>query len=174
MRLFAYAVAAALVVSLSLAGPAKAQPASPDAQGDLVQVALTDKQVQGFILVTPDINKITEKLQGDPDKKTLTQLDALAKKGGFASFDDYQTVAANIGMVIQGIDPQTKKFGDPKAAIQAQIAEVQADKKMKPAEKKEALEGLKQSLQEIQPIKYQGNIALVEANYDKLAPLVQD
>jgi hypothetical protein len=58
--------------------------------------------------------------------------------------------------------------------IQAQIAEVQADKKMKPAEKKQALEELNQSLKDVQPIKNQGNIALVEKNYDKIAPLMQE
>ena len=77
-------------------------------------------------------------------------------------------------MVMQGIDPKTKKFGDPKAMMQAQIAQLQADKKMKPAEKKEALAELNQALKDIQPIKNQGNIALVEKNYDKIAPLMQE
>jgi hypothetical protein len=163
----AAAIAAALFISF--AGVARAQQdAAPQ------QIALTDKQIQGFITATPEIAKITEKLQAEPDKKTQAQLDAIAKKGGFASFDEYGTVSANIGMVMQGIDPKTKKFGDPKAMIQAQIAEVQADKKMKPAEKKQALEELNQSLKDVQPIKNQGNIALVEKNYDKIAPLMQE
>ena len=58
--------------------------------------------------------------------------------------------------------------------IQAQIKEVQADKKMKAAEKKEALAELNQALKEVEPIKNQGNIALVEKNYDQLAKLMQD
>src|SRR3954471_8483201 len=162
----AAAIAACLLVSF--AGAAGAQDAAP------AQIALTEQQVQGFITATPPISKITAKLQAEPDKKTQAQLDALAKKGGFASFDEYGTVSANISMVMQGIDPKTKKFGDPKAMIQAQIAELQADKKMKPAEKKQALEELNQALTEIQPIKNQGNIALVEKNYDKIAPLMQE
>jgi len=155
--------------------PKQAQPpqAQPAQEGP-PQIALTDKQVQGFITATPEINKITEKLQAEPDQKTQAQLDALAKKAGFASFDEYETVSANISMVMQGIDPKTKKFGDPKALIQAQIAEVQADKKMKPAEKKQALEELKQSLAEVQPIKNQGNIGLVEKSYDQIAKLMQE
>ena len=68
------------------------------------------------------MRKIIEKLQAEPDQKTQAELEALAKKAGFSSSDDYGTVSANIGMVMQGIDPQTKKFGDPKAMIQAQIA----------------------------------------------------
>jgi hypothetical protein len=161
------AIAAALFVTLAGAASAQDAPAP-------TQIALTDQQVQGFITATPQIAKITAKLQAEPDKKTQAQLDAIAKKGGFASFDEYGTVSANIGMVMQGIDPKTKKFGDPKAMIQAQITEVQADKKMKPAEKKEALDELNQSLKDVQPIKNQGNVALVEKNYDKIAPLMQE
>jgi hypothetical protein len=149
--------------------PQQAQPAEEGPP----QIALTEQQVQGFVTATPDISKITSKLKAEPDKKTQAQLDALAKKGGFASYEEYDTVAANISMVMQGIDPQTKKFGDPKAMIQAQIAQVQADKKMKPAEKKQALEELNQAVNEVQPIKNQGNIVLVEKNYDQLAKLMQ-
>jgi hypothetical protein len=150
--------------------PAAKQPAEPAAPQ---QIALTEQQVQGFITATPEISKITANLQADPDQKTMAQLEDLAKKGGFANYDEYETVAFNIGMVMQGIDPKTKKFGDPKALIQAQIKEVQADKTMKPAEKKEALAELQQSLKDLQPIKNQGNIALVEKNYDKIAALMQ-
>jgi hypothetical protein len=169
MKTIVRAAAIAAAMFVSFAGVARAQQdAAPQ------QIALTDKQIQGFITATPEIAKITEKLQAEPDKKTQAQLDAIAKKGGFAGFDEYGTVSANIGMVMQGIDPKTKKFGDPKAMIQAQITELQADKKMKPAEKKEALTELNQALKDVQPIKNQGNIALVEKNYDKIAPLMQE
>lgn len=160
------------------APPPPAKQAQPPQQAPAEQappqIALTDKQVTGFISATPAINKITEKLQGEPDQKTQAQLEDLAKKAGFASFEEYETVSANIAMVMQGIDPNTKKFGDPKAMIQAQINEVNADKKMKPAEKKQALEELNQALKDVQPIKNQGNIALVEKNYDQLAKLMQE
>ena len=169
MKTVVRAAAIAAAFFISFAGIASAQQdAAPP------QIALTDQQVQGFITATPEITKITEKLQAEPDKKTQAQLDAIAKKAGFASFDEYGTVSANVSMVMQSIDPKTKKFGDPKAMMQAQIAQLQADKKMKPAEKKEALAELNQALKDIKPIKNQGNIALVEKNYDKIAPLMQE
>jgi hypothetical protein len=153
--------------------PAAKQAPAPEPSGPQ-QVALTEKQVEGFIAVTPELNKVTEKLQGEPDQKTQAEIDAIVKKGGFASFDEYGDVAANIAMVMQGIDPNTKKFGDPKAMIQAQIKEVQADKKMKAAEKKEVLAELNQSLKDVQPIKNRGNIALVEKSYEQIAKLMQE
>ena len=89
------AVAAVMFVSFAGIASAQQQEAAPP------QIALTDQQVQGFVSATPEITKITEKLQAEPDKKT-------------------------------------------------------------------------QALKEVQPIKNQGNIALVEKNYDKIAPLMQE
>jgi hypothetical protein len=178
------AVAAALCVSFAgvaaaqqkmAPGPAAAPPAAAPAQEAAApQIALTEQQVQAFIVATPEITKITEKLQGEPDQKTQAQLEGVIKKAGLKGMEEYEAVSANVSMVMQGIDPQTKKFGDPKVMLQKQIAEVQADKKMKPAEKKEALAELNQAIKDVQPIKNQGNIALVEKNFDKIAPLMQE
>lgn len=158
-------IAAAAVAFVLVCGPAAAQAPT--------QIALTEKQVQNYIAAQPEITKITEKLQAEPDKKTQAQLDAIAKKNGFANYGEYDDVSSNIGMVIQGIDPKTKKFGDPKAMIQAQIAEVNADKTMKPAEKKQALDDLNEQMKNLEPIKNKGNIALVEKYYDKIAATMQ-
>lgn len=178
------ALAAAVVVSFAGAAlaqqkaPAKAAAPAPAAapaqEAAAPQIALTEQQVQAFITATPEITKITAKLQAEPDQKTQAQLDGIVKKAGLKDMDEYGVVSANVSMVLQGIDPQTKKFGDPKAMMQKQIAEIQADKKMKPAEKKEALAELNQALKDVQPIKNQGNIALVEKNFDKIAPLMQE
>jgi hypothetical protein len=157
----AMAIAAALFVSF--AGAASAQAPT--------QIALTDKQVQNYIAAQPAVSKITAKLQGEPDKKTQAQLDAIVKKAGFSGYGEYDDVSSNISMVMLGIDDKTKKFGDPKANLQAQIAEVQADKKMKPAERKQTLDDLNEQLKNLEPIKNQGNIALVEKYYDKLSAL---
>jgi len=182
------AAAIALAFFLPLTGVASAQPKqappakgapppaqqAPQADQAAPQIALTDKQVSGFIAATPEMNKITAKLTAEPDQKTQAQLNGLAAKAGFKDFEEYEIVQANIAMVMQGVDPQTKKFGDPKKMIQAQIDEVNADKKMKPADKKQALDELNQELKNVQPIKNQGNIALIEKNYDALAKLMQE
>ena len=161
MRLHFRAVAVAAVMLIALAGAASAQGTN--------QIALTEKQVQSYIAAQPAVTPITEKLQGEPDKKTQAQLDAIVKKNGFANFQEYDDVAANIFMVLQGIDPKTKKFGDPKAMLQSQIAEVQAEKTIKPAEKKQIVDDLNEQIKNLEPIKNKGNIALVEKYFDKLS-----
>ena len=52
----------------------------------------------------------------------------------------------NISLVLSGFDPATKKYVGAEAVIKAQIAQVQADKKMSAKDKKEALADLNEAL----------------------------
>ncbi len=151
---------------------AQNQPAgAPDEP--MKQIALTEAQIQSYIAAAADIEPVLDKVpqsdSGQPDAKVLTQLDAAAKKHQFASFEDYQDVAANIGMVMDGVDPQTKKYVGADVMLKKQIAEVQADAKMPAADKKQALAELNEALKSAEPVKNAGNIDLVIKSYDKLA-----
>ena len=123
------------------------------------------------------MDPITAKLQPNakPDPKVIAQLEGVAKKNGFASYDEYNNVMDNIGLVFAGIDPATKKYVGPEAVIKSQIAEVQADKKMSPKDKKAALDDLNMALKDPGPaVQNKGNIDLVVKNYDKLLPIMGD
>jgi hypothetical protein len=164
------------VVSTGAFAQAKMAPA-PSAQPQqapppVKQMALTDKQIQGVLSSSKDMDAITDKLpeNAKPDPKVTAQLEAIAKKNGFASFDEYNDVTDNIGMVMAGFDPTTKKYIGNEAVIKAQIAQVQADKKMSPKDKKEALADLNDALKSpAPPIANKGNIDLVTKYYDQLA-----
>jgi hypothetical protein len=157
---------------------APAQGAAPAAQPPAVkQMALTDKQIDGVIAAAKDMDALLEKMpqNGKPDPKFPPQFEATAKKYGFASYDEYNNVVDNIGLVMGGIDPATKKYVGAAAVIRAQIAQVQADKKMSAKDKKEALDDLNQALKSPEPtIENKGNIDLVVKNYDKLAAIMGD
>ena len=99
----------------------------------------------------------------------MAALDAAAKKHAFASFDDFQDVGANIGLVMDGIDPDTKKYVGAEAMLKKQIAEVQADAKTPAADKKQALAELNDALKSVEPLKNAGNADLVLKYYDKLS-----
>ncbi|WP_027580418.1 hypothetical protein [Bradyrhizobium sp. Ai1a-2] len=157
------------------APPAKQPPQAAPAQQEqpqLKQIALTDKQIEGALAATKEMEPITAKLPDDakPDPKIIAQLDAIAKKNGFANYDEYNTVVDNISLVLGGFDPQTKKYVGPEAVIKSQIAQVQADKKMSAKDKKEALADLNEALKSPQPaVENKGNIDLIVKYYDKLA-----
>ena len=158
--------------------PAPAQAAPPPGQPPaLKQMALTDKQIQGVLAAQKDLDAITAKLPDNapPDAKVTAQLDAVAKKNGFASYDEYNDVIDNISLVLGGFDPATKKYVGSEAVIKAQIAQVEADKKMSAKDKKEALADLNEALKAPVPaIENKGNIDLVGKYYDKLADALGD
>jgi hypothetical protein len=177
-----FAAVLAIVSSSGALAQAKqappAQAAPPPAQQVAVkQMALTDKQIDGVLAAQKDMDAITAKLpeNAKPDPKIIAQLEEVAKKSGFASYDEYNNVVDNISLVLSGFDPATKKYVGTETVIKAQIAQVQADKKMSPKDKKEALADLNEALKSpLPPIENKGNIDLVTKYYDKLADALGD
>ena len=172
---------AGLAVSFGVlsSGPVLAQ-AKPDAPAQaappagqppqLKQIALTDKQIDGVLASQKEMDAIIDKLPNNAPPDATAQLEAVAKKHGFASLDEYSTVTDNISLVMGGVDPQTRKYVGSDALIKQQIADVQADKKMKAEDKKHALEGLKMAQKaKVPEVENKGNIDLVIKNYDKLS-----
>jgi len=156
-------------------GKEQAVPAAQEQPPAIKQIALTDKQIDAVLASQKDMDAITDKLpeNAQPDPKVIAQLDGVAKKHGFASYDDYNIVVDNISLVLGGIDPMTKKYVGAEAVIKSQIGLVEADTKMNAAEKKQALENLNMALKAKEPaIENKGNIDLVVKYYDKLAALL--
>jgi len=178
MRAFIRPFATALTIAGLAAALSAFSVNSAQAQGQagaapppLKQIALSEKQIEGAIAAQKDMNPITEKMQENskPDPKVMAQLEAIAKKNGFASYDEFGTVMDNIGLVLGGVDPATKKYVGSEAVIKSEIAQVQADKKMSAADKKQALDDLNAALKSPEPpVQNKGNIDLVVKYYDKL------
>jgi hypothetical protein len=191
LLLIALAVTAAALFAVAAADPALAQakqqpapakqaaptPPQPAAPA-LKQIELTEKQIEQLLAAQKEMDAVTDKLPEStadkPDPKLQAQLEGIAKKNGFASFDDYGTVYDNVSLVMSGIDPKTKAFIEPPEALKKQIAAVQADSKIPAKEKKAILDDMNDALKTLEPVKYPGNVALVTKYYDRLAALMQD
>jgi cell division protein FtsB len=129
------------------------------------QIQLTEKQVLGYIAAQKEMPA-----SENPDAKAKAQMESVAKKNGFASFAEFEDVAANISMIVDGIDPKTKAFTEPLDGLKKEIAEVQADKSMPAKDKQAALKELNEALKTAQPVQFRGNIELVKKYFDKLQP----
>lgn len=154
--------------------PAAGQAAQPPAPK---QTALTEKQIEAVLAAKKDFDALADKMPDNvpSDQKGLAQLDAVAKKNGFANYAEYATVADNISLVLAGTDPSTKKYVGAEAVLKARIASVQADKKMSADDKKEALAELNGALKSPPPaVTIKANIDLVSKYYDKLAAALAD
>jgi hypothetical protein len=174
MSITAISTGSALAQAKQQMAPSQAAP-PPGQPPALKQMALTDKQIEGVLAAQKDMDAITAKLPDNtkPDPKVIAQLDGVAKKNGFAGYDEYNVVLDNISLVLAGFDPATKKYVGSDAVIKAQIAQVQADKKMAAKDKKDALAELNAALKAPEPpIENKGNIDLVAKYYDRLAAIM--
>jgi hypothetical protein len=143
------------------------------------QVVLTDKQIEGVLASQKEFDAIAEKTPeataDKPDPKTAAQFDAVAKKYGFASYDEYSDALDTISLILSGVDPKTKKYVGVEAIIKQQIAAIEADKSIPAEDKKQALDQLNDALKTPAPaIQNKANIDLIEKYYDKLSAAMQE
>jgi hypothetical protein len=141
---------------------------SPDE--NLKQIPLTDAQIESFISAQKEMVPIVAKTpEADkPDPKVMEQLEAVAKEYKFANYAEYSDVAENIGLVMSGIDPDTKKYVGPDAVIERHIAFIDTEK-LASNDKKAQLDELQSKLKSLpEPVKFPANIDLVVRNYDKI------
>lgn len=172
-RAFLAVMAMAVVTAFSLyPGRSVAQ---PQQQGP-GQVQLTAKQIEQYIAAFKELTPLFEKLDaagGKPDAKLMAAVNAAIKKYGFKDLDEYDQVVVSIVAVLDGVDPKTKQYTNPIDMIKKEIAAVQADKTMKPDERKKALESLNAELGEVQTVQHPGNIQLVLKYFDQLNAVAQ-
>ena len=169
-RAFLAVLAMAAVATVAVYAPRALAQQAPS------QIALTVKQIEQYIAAFKELTPLFEKLDqagGKPDPKLMGQVQAAVKKYGFKDLDDYDQVVVSIVAVLDGVDPKTKQYTDPIVSIKKEIAAVQADKAMNPAERKKALESLNAELSEVQPVQHPANIPLVLKYFDKLNAVAQ-
>jgi hypothetical protein len=162
LAIFAMATVATIAF---LPGSALAQGQSPS------QIQLTAKQIEQYVAAFKQMAPLFEKLDaaaGNPDPKLLATINAAVKKFGFKDLDEYDQVVVSIVAVLDGVDPKTRQYTNPIELIKKDIAAVQADKAMSPAERKKALEALNAELSEVQPVQHPANIPLVIKYFDQL------
>jgi len=137
------------------------------------QIKLTEKQVQNFIAARKSMVKVAIGRQGSTDTKFHAESEAIAKKSNFRDLAEYDNVAANILLVVAGIDPLTKRYTDPQTVVKKGIAKVTADKNIPDNDRNELLNEFEKLLNAAQPIQYPSNIDLVRKYYDMIDMVLQ-
>lgn len=141
------------------------------------QVKISETHVKGFIAAQADMAKVGEKMQGTPtdrpDPKIQLELEQVAKTHGFKDFNEYDDVAANISMVMAGIDPQTGNYADPVASIKKEIEDVTADKTLQDRDKTQMLTELNDALKQTQPLQFPENVELVKKYRAEIEKVMQ-
>lgn len=175
-----------LVASLTLANAEDAAPPTnpPAAQesssgsdtDDVKQIKLTDEQVTHFIAAQADLAAIASKIQaaGDkPDPTLQAELEGIAKKHGFQTFAELDDVAANISIVMAGLDSGTGNFVDPVDALKKEREEVQKDSTIPEADKKQLLDELNEAIGTTPRLQYKENVDIVKAHRAEIEKALQ-
>ena len=135
-------VCLAAAIAIAFAGDALAQANQAPPQQLTVkpvkQMALTDKQIEGVLAAQKDMEEITAKLPDNPTPDKITaQLDGVARKNGFASYDEYTNVVGNISIVLAGFDPATKQVLMPSS--RRRLRKLRPTRKCRPATRRKHL-----------------------------------
>jgi hypothetical protein len=127
---------------------------------DVKQIKLTEDQVTHFIAA-----------QADPALQT--ELEGIATKHGFSNFAELDDVAANISIVMAGLDTESGNFVDPVEALRKQRDDVQKDKTIPDTDKKQLIDELTEAINTTPQLQYKENVDIVKAHRAEIEKALQ-
>jgi hypothetical protein len=89
----------------------------------------------------------------------------------FAELDD---VAANISMVMAGLDPETGDYTDPIESIRKEMDEIAKDNSIPDKDKKQMIAEMEEALKSTPPLQFKENITLVKKYHKEIDKAMQD
>ena len=143
---------------------------------DVKQIKLTEDQVTRFIAAQADLAAIASKIQDageKPDPALQTELEGIATKHGFSTFAELDDVAANISIVMAGLDTESGNFVDPVEALRKQRDDVQKDKTIPDADKKQLIDELSEAINTTPQLQYKENVDIVKAHRAEIEKALQ-
>jgi hypothetical protein len=149
-------------------------------QWQFKQIKLTEKQVQDFISAQKQLVPLASKLENaadKPDPALQKQIEQIAKSNGFSTIDEFDDVAANISLVLAGLDPQSGQFTEPPDQIKKDIDELTQDKQLPQKDKDQSLAEMQEALKRVAPLQFKENVAVVkkyQKELDQITPQEAD
>ena len=154
--------------------PAPAKQAAPaqEQEAPLKQIALTEKQIQGVLSAAKEMDPITEKLpdDGKPDPKIIAQLEGVAKKNGFASYDEYNSRRREHQHGARRLrSRRPRNMSAPQPSSRRRSPRSRRTRKCRPRTRRKCSPTSTTPEVPGAAIEHKGNIDLVAKYYDKLA-----
>jgi len=149
---------------------------NPPPSDDVKQIKLTEDQVTHFIAAQADLAAIASKIQGageKPNPALQAELEGIATKHGFGNFAELDDVAANISIVMAGLDSGTGNFVDPVDALKKERDDVQKDSSIPDADKKQLLDELNEAIGTTPKLQYKENVDIVKAHRAEIEKALQ-
>ena len=149
---------------------------NPPPSDDVKQIKLTEDQVTHFIAAQADLAAIASKIQAageKPNPALQAELEGIATKHGFGNFAELDDVAANISIVMAGLDSGTGNFVDPVDALKKERDDVQKDSSIPDADKKQLLDELNEAIGTTPKLQYKENVDIVKAHRAEIEKALQ-
>jgi hypothetical protein len=137
---------AGLGLSVAMA-PAAAQQPAPGAIEFSSVVMDRWLVVQKAIAARLKADRVAGKSDEQSEAESETFLNEACNKAGFAGTDECSCAIAYVGMLVTGYDAHTRRYGDPAAAAERRIAEIEGNQKMSQSAKAGALAIARQGLE---------------------------
>ena len=143
---------------------------------EVKQIKLSDGQVTNFIAAQADLAAIASKIQAageKPDPALQAELEGIAKKHSFTDFAELDDVAANISIVMAGLDATTGSFVDPVEALQKELEDVKKDESIPEADKKQLVDELSEAIKTTPPLQNKENVEVVKTHRAEIEKALQ-
>ena len=108
-----------------------------------------------------------------PDPALQTELEGIATKHGFSNFAELDDVAANISIVMAGLDTESGNFVDPVEALRKERDDVQKDKTIPDTDKKQLIDELTEAINTTPQLQYKENVDIVKAHRAEIEKALQ-
>ena len=144
------------------------------AEDSFKQIELTEDQVVKYIKAYSALNDVFERIDkaGDkPDPELMEELETIARKHDFKSFEHLDLVAQNIAFIMTGYNPESGKFVEPRVAINDEIASLRKDQDIPENERKKLIGELEEIAQITPEIKFKSNVELLKKYVKQLDSL---
>ncbi len=160
---------AAFCAFLAADAPAPAIAANAGAypEATLRQVEITDAQVKAYIAVQRELSGRIFRIGEEKGKLPFTPdrgIELVLRRSGFKDLGDYDLVARNIMLVLEGVDPATRSYVGADTMLKRQLADVLSDSSLSIEEKAIAKSQLDAELKALVPIRFPSNIPVVMGN----------
>ena len=170
MRWVRFARLLALEFVFGASGGPAMEALAQSADSSIKQMELTDAQVRAYCAAQRDLEGVIIRLPEDradlPDVKSPAQLEAMLRRDGFKGLDEYNAVANNIALVLEGVDPAAKSYIGAAALLKRQLDDIQSDPSIPPRERAVATAELDAAMRAVAPVRYPANITLLLKNLD--------
>jgi hypothetical protein len=102
------------------------------------------------------------------DEALRPHLQRICVEAGFDGYDQCAEVVGYVGIIVSACDRRSRMFRDPIVMMRRQIARIEADARLSPADKDKAMAELKQIVARFPNNLPEGHLQLVTVNRDRI------